>query len=309
MASESDMPQELASIASTSPDEVDLLWQDMKELSKNSRAMTDSELAEWNNALNGVGGSENASCSYSRWSAPRSNDQDALPRYIADAMELAMTGSLSRSLRLSVWFDTPVVAQNKDTWVKDRFNVASDLQWALHRVDDREATEKELHDYQAEKLAGGAAIKRVEDIVAKRGGDFSYVNHPAALRNYLERHPPTQVLHESDNTLVLSSNPVRRSKDPLARHTRATYAILREAPQLHSFEFQNKRAFSPHIGIKVADYRKFGKLDFDPNVNKQTLKYLEQSYQVRLTLLFKQSIEHRQWFSEFACTPNQTASR
>lgn len=301
MTNEIALPKELATKTSAAPDVVERLWQDMDALSRDSKAISDSELAEWKVALEGIGGLENASCSFSRWSAPRRNEKAELPRYIADAMELAMTGSLSRLLRLSVWFDTPVVAQHKDTWVKDRFDIETDHSWSLINIDERHPTEKEQHDYDAEKLASAAAIKRVEDIVSERGGDFSYNNHPAALRDYFERHPPTKTLHDSETALVLMSEPARRSKDPLVRHTSATYVILRDEPQLHSFEISNRRAFSPHMGIRVSNYRKFGTLDSDPITKTQVLRYLEQTYQIRLTYVFKQAIEHRQWFSDFEC--------
>ena len=266
-----------------------------------ARAFEPDDATLWSDALAKLEESTDTSCSFTKWTAPRRDAEAALPRYIADAMDISLVKTLPRWLRLSVWFDTPVVAQRQEQWFKEGYDPTAGEPWSLLEVNSQPPTEKELYDHRAEKLAGAAAVRRVENHITKKGGEFTYVKHPVAFHDTLAKYSPRYRLYADDDVVVVGSDGQLDSDDLLSSNTRATFTLLRHKNRIAAFDIQGEVPFSPHPGLKVLGYRKTGSVDYDPNVNKYVLNYLEQSYSVKLTMVFDQAIEHQEWFGDFDC--------
>ena len=274
---------------------------DYVRLWQQARAASPEELALWRTAVAALGSDAQASCAYTRHTAPCPHCGDSRPRVYAEATHISLAANVPQLLALSVWYDTPVVHEAA-AWVRERFDPGqAAAPWILRDLDGKAPTRRQRYDYEAEKSAAEGAWARAERIAAEKGRMLPPRFHPAHVAPLVAGLVPTVVLRADDAVAVLGRPPDPASSHPAARGMQTTYLIDRSRPALTAIDQRILRPFRPHVGLRFGTYRQFAVLTRNAAVGADVVAFQQQVFTGRLTLVFPLKQHRSEWFGEFEC--------
>ena len=269
---------------------------DLESLWRRAEPISAEVLDIWTEAINKLGPAENRSCTYTKVTDPCEDCEGELTRRSIYALRHSLLQPGMKALM--EWFDTPAT-HTVSARVEEKFDSTLEPPWTLLTLDNEKPTEKERYSHYQEKIA---LFSSVEQKRARREGRIPVGDfHPAAMKLWFERLIPTHYLGTEGGEIFVGLQPNRKTKSPLKKHMQLTVAIDMVSKDITMFDQRSIRSFSPHFGLRIGQLEYQGTLGRDTDLDVVVLNYLQYSFQVRLTAVFRSKNRFMHWYQDFEC--------
>lgn len=271
-------------------------WRDDVELWRNPQPIAAGELSLWFDAVAALSDDANASCAYTRLTAPCASCGKRPPMAYAEAATHSLT--VPGLEALGAWFDAPVI-HDVALWHKERHRPQATPAWTLLAMNGTSPTAHQLQSYAAQMNASAASRARhlAERAGTTPAGDF----HPAQVRRMFADRKPSLTLLRDGDAVFLGTPPDPTGANPTRSKLRLTWSIDANRGVLRSFEQRALKRFSPHFGLRFTAYRQRGLFAYEPAANAVVVTHLDYSFHARLALVIPIVSHAKHWYGDFDC--------